>query len=101
RGRRAEAQQEFLLPRLRLGEIVHLDVAIAADLIGEGRELDRERMVVLAEIADDLVDDGLVVADEPAFGSPLLAAREGIERRAAEEAQLGEHSEDAQHPRSV
>ena len=61
-----------------------LDVAIAADLLGELRELTASAMAVVVELAQDLLDQALVVGDQLALDPALGRVAEGVEARAAQ-----------------
>ena len=75
-------------------------MAEAADLLRQCGELDRDRVIGRRQIGDDLVEDRLEFADQPAFGAPFLAAGEDVEPGAAQPAQLGQQPENGQHPRT-
>ncbi len=82
--RGAQPGEQAGLLRLGAGEVRVLDVAEAADLQRQQRKLDRDGVVGGRQAADDLVDHRLVLADQPAFGAALLAARENVEPGAAQ-----------------
>src|SRR3954467_15553922 len=98
RRRRAETGEKLgLLPLCRL-EVAGLDVAEAADLLRQVREADRYGVVLRRERRDDLAEERLVVADEPALDLALMGVAEDVERRAAQALQFRQHREGLQHP---
>ena len=52
--RAAEAGEEFRLVLLRHREVARLDVAEAADLLGDRRKADRSGVVLRRQVGDDL-----------------------------------------------
>src|SRR6185295_14816696 len=82
-----EALEELLpLPAHRF-DVALLDVAEAANLFGERRELDRAGVVLRAQAGEELLERLLVLADQLALHAPLFGTAEGIERRSSEELQ--------------
>src|SRR5579863_5799579 len=67
----AELCKQRGLAGLGLGEVGVLDVAEAADVPGDRRQLDRQRVVGAVEPVDQLVDQGLVRADQRALAPAL------------------------------
>src|SRR5450631_1728162 len=65
--------------RTRRGKVALLHVAVAADVFGDARDLDRERQVRGAERSQQLFDRGAVFADQGALGLALLGAPEDVE----------------------
>src|SRR5690606_19637301 len=80
----AEVLEQRRLTRAGAGEVALADVAEAADLVGDGRQLNRCLMVGQVEIDQDLLDDALVVGDQFAVELAVVAAREGVQHRAAQ-----------------
>ena len=66
------------------GEVALLDVAVAADLLRNPGDLDREPVIVEGEAGQQLLDHLLVGADQPPLGAALGAVAERIEGRAAQ-----------------
>src|SRR5262245_9716426 len=96
----AELVEQRGLVGLGGGEMAHLHMPEAADLLRDRREADREVMVLGRELAEHLVEHRFIVADELALGAALLGAAERIEAGAAQELELREQAEGAQHPRA-
>src|SRR5258708_24161010 len=96
-----ERRQEVGLALLDLGEVLFLHVAEAADLLGQGGDLDGEGVVAGVERGDDRRHRRLVVADETPFGLALLAVAEDVEGRAAQALQLGQQLEGLERPGAV
>ena len=61
-----------------------LDVAVAADLLRDLRDLDRETVVLGRQPGQQLLDRSLVVGDQAALGAPLGAVAERVEPAAAQ-----------------
>src|SRR5690349_23440315 len=81
----AEALEELLAFLARRLDVALLDVAEAADLLGERRDLDRGGVVLRGQPREQQLDRLLVLADQPALHAPLRGVAEGIERRASQE----------------
>src|SRR3990172_5482543 len=73
--------------------VPELDVFVAADQIGQIRELDRALVGPVGEIGQRLLDEAPVLADEGALDLSPLGAAERVEGRAAEAPQSGEQAE--------
>src|SRR5262249_31595920 len=99
-GRRAGAELVKQRRLVGLGglEMAQLDVAEAADLLGDGGEADRNVVVVGIELAEHLLEQRLVVARERALGRALDRIAEGVERRAAQELEFRQGAEQREDP---
>ena len=64
-------------------EVTLLDVAETADLLRKAGEFDRNMVIGGGELLQHLIDDGLVLGDQPALQPALGAVAERVERRAA------------------
>src|SRR6185437_3504912 len=101
RRRSAEALEQPGFARLRFGEMPLLHVPVAANVLRNRREADRELVVVRRKLRQQLVDQRFVLADQRAFALALVGLSEDVERTAAETTHLREHAKRRQHPRSV
>jgi len=61
-----------------------LHVAIAADLLGDAGDLDREPVVVVVQRAKQIADSAFVIGDQLPFQFPLRCVAEDVERGAAQ-----------------
>src|SRR4051794_40025041 len=84
---RAEALKEFLALLARRLDIAFLDVAEAADLLGERGDLERGSVILRVEAGEELLHRLLVLPDQLALHAPLFGMAEGIERGSSEESQ--------------
>src|SRR5689334_5141043 len=98
---RAERRHQLRFLLLRRPEVAVLDVPVAADLLRDARNLDRDRVVVRAERSEQLLDQRFVVGDELALHPALRGAAEDVQRRSAQPSHLREHAERAHHPGTV
>ena len=80
----AEGGQQVGLARLGGGEMRRLDVAVTADVLGDRRDLDGERVVVVVEAGDQRLDDRLILDDQAALGAPIGRVAERVEGAAAQ-----------------
>src|SRR5690606_37882207 len=93
--------QQFGFAGLGLVQVRFLDVAVAADLLGDAGDLGREADVAAVEPVQQPADGALVVVDQLALHAPLGGAAEHVERATAQEPQLRQQAEGLQHPRAV
>jgi hypothetical protein len=98
---RAQRREQLALPPLGDAEVARLDVTEPADLLRHAGELDRDLVICRSELPHDLVEDRLVLRDQPAFQPALGAVAERVERCAAQPLQAGEMTHRSQHPRPV
>src|SRR5262249_14188497 len=99
-GRRAGAELVEQRRLVGLGglEMAQLDVAEAADLLGDGGEADRNVVVVGIELAEHLLEQRLVVAHERAFRAALDRIAERVQRGAAQELEFRQGAEQREDP---
>src|SRR3954470_14703342 len=98
RAPRAELLEELLALLARRGDVALLDVAEAADLLGEGGELDCGGVILRVEAGEELLDCLLVLPDQLALHAPLFGMAEGIKRGSSEESQPRKELENSPHP---
>src|ERR1043165_3498637 len=94
----AEALEEFLAFLARRLDAALLDVAEAADLVGERGDLDRGGLVLRVQRREQQLDRLLVLADQFALHAPLFGVTERIERGAPQELELLQNFENRQDP---
>src|SRR4030095_13728948 len=80
RSRSAERGEQLRFLRFRDSEVPIFHVAVAANVLGNLRQLHREVVIVRRECAHELVDERLVLPWERAPPSPLGGATEHGER---------------------
>src|SRR5262252_6491513 len=97
---RAEGGKDCRFLRFDSGEVGLLDVTEAANLERQRGEFHRERVIGGQQAGEELVEDRLVLADQPPFEPPLLATAKDVKACAAEPAQPREDAEELQHPRA-
>src|SRR3546814_734619 len=78
-----------------------LDVAVAADLLGDAGDLGGDVDIAAVEGVEQAADRLLVIGDQLALHLPFFGVAEYIERAAAQAAQLREQFERREHPRPV
>src|SRR5262245_13677370 len=78
--------------------MAQLDVAEAADLFRDRREPDRDVMVLGVELGQELIEQRLVIGNQPPLGLALDRIAERIEPRAAQEFELGEQPQQRENP---
>src|SRR5882672_405489 len=99
RGQRgAERGEQLGLLFLRPVQVAALDVAEAADVVWDGRDLHRNPDVGAVEALEKLGHGRFVLPDETALGPALLGHAEDIQARAAQPLEPCEHPERTQHP---
>ena len=76
-------------------------MAVAADPVGDGGDLDRQGEVRGAEPREQLVHRLEVLLDEPALGAPFLGAAEEVERGPPKAPHLRDEGEHPPHPGAV
>src|SRR5690606_6505424 len=93
--------QQFGLARLGLVQVRVLDVAVAADVLGDagdvGGEVDVARVQPLQQHRHGL----LVFADQGALAAAFGGVAEQVQRSAAQAAQFRQHAERGEHPAAV
>ena len=99
--RRAAASSSSALPGLGAADARLLDVAEAADLLRQPGELDGDLVVVGVEPVEQLVEQGLVVAQQPALHAALGRAAERVEAVPRRRFRRGQQAQRAEHPRAV
>src|SRR5579883_423357 len=101
RRRAAEGGKEACLARLGRLDIPLLDMAEAAHLLGQLRDLDGKREILRAKRGGEFADYRLVFADETALHAALLGAAENVEGGAAQPAHFCKEREGAEDPGAV
>ena len=84
--RRAEADEQRLFSPFNLREICLLDMAKAANLDRQTGQFDSDLVIGRRQAGKDFVNERFIIADQPTFEPPLLAAAENVKMRAAEAA---------------
>src|SRR5262245_43620551 len=77
-----------------------LHMAEATDLLGHAGDLHGERVTVVVEALDQLLDDPLIVGNELPLALALRRVAEDVELRAAQPLHPRQQAEGAEHPRA-
>src|ERR1700732_211828 len=86
RGAGTELLEKRSLIRLRRLEVAHLDVPETPNFLRDRSEPNRDVVVVGLELRQHLIEHALIVAHEPALGSPCSLVRAAAARDARQSA---------------
>src|SRR5207253_455344 len=92
----SETQRTHLVPEAL--DVTELDLLVAADQIGQTRELHGALVAFGRETDQRLLDERAILAGQLPLDPSHRGEAEGIERRAAQHLHPGEHAEDRSEP---
>jgi len=93
--------QQRRFTRLGFVQVRFLDVAVAADVLGDAGDVHRQCQPARIQAVDQFLQGLLVVTDQLTLAATFLGVTEHVEAAAAQALELGQQAEGLEHPRAV